>query len=185
MNRVRTDNTFLETKIRLRLDNLPAGDCRVLDCYAGTGLIWRTIKKRSKKKINVLGIEIENRDGIYLQGDNRKFLSSMDLSAFNVIDLDAYGVPYDQLRIIFSKKPRPEAVIFVTFIQIMYGGLPHGMLRDIGYKTSMINKCPALFYKNGFEKFKQYLAFNGIGQIRHYSHQKKHYLCFKIKKSGS
>ena len=94
MNSVQTDNSFLETKVKLRIDNLPAGECRVLDCYTGTGKIWRTIKQKTKKKIIVLGLELKNQGGVYLQGDNRKFLGSMDLRKFNVIDLDAYGVPY-------------------------------------------------------------------------------------------
>jgi len=185
MSKVQTDSSYLETKIKLRLENLPAGTCDVLDCYAGTGQIWNIIKQRTKKKINVLGIELKETQGIYLHGDNRKFLSSIDLTRFNVIDLDAYGVPYHQLKIIFARNLQPGTTIFVTFIQILYGGLPHGMLSDIGYSLSMIKKCPALFYKNGFEKFKRFLAINGIGQIKHYSYQKKHYLCFTIKKSGS
>ena len=185
MSKVQTDNSYLETKVKLRLENLPAGTCNVLDCYAGTGHIWKIIKQRArKKKFNVIGIELKEKQGVYLQGDNRKFLSSMDLTRFNVIDLDAYGVPYHQLKILFTKRLRPGTVVFVTFIQILYGGLPHGMLSDIGYRLSMVKKCPALFYKNGFEKFKQFLAINGIGQIRHYSYQKKHYLCFKVKKEA-
>lgn len=185
MNNVQTDNSFLETKVKLRIDNLPAGDCNVLDCYAGTGLIWKTIKERTGRTINVLGMDKKKIEGIYLQGDNLKFLASMDINKFNVIDLDAYGVPYHQLEIIFSQKLQAETIVFVTFIQSVYGRLPYEMLEDLGYSPSMIKKCPAIFFRNGFEKFKQYLAVRGIGQIKHYSHDKKHYLCFSIKKSGS
>ncbi|MBA7476231.1 hypothetical protein ES707_11613 [subsurface metagenome] len=184
MNSVQTDNSFLDTKIKLRIDNLPAGDCNVLDCYTGTGLIWKTIKERTKRRINVLGMDLKKLNGIYLHGDNLKFLASMDISKFNIIDLDAYGVPYNQLKIIFSQKLQPETIVFVTFIQSIYGGLPHGMLMDLGYNSLMIKKCPAIFFRNGFEKFKQYLAIKGIGQIKHYSHKKKHYLCFSIKKAA-
>ena len=130
MNSVQTDSSFFETKVKLRIDNLPAGDCNVLDCYAGTGLIWRTIKERTKRRINVLGMDLKKLQGIYLQGDNLKFLASMDISRFNIIDLDAYGVPYSQLEIIFSRKLQAETIIFVTFIQSIYGRLPHRMLRS-------------------------------------------------------
>ena len=182
MNSVQTDNSFLETKVKLRIDNLPAGECNVLDCYAGTGLIWRTIKEKTKRQINVLGMDLKEYQGIYLQGDNLKFLASMDISRFNIIDLDAYGVPYEQLKIIFSRKIQTETNVFVTFIQSVFGRLPYGMLQELGYSKSMIQKCPAIFFRNGFEKFKQYLAIRGIGQIKHYSHGEKHYLCFSIKK---
>ena len=184
MNSVQTDNSFLETKVKLRIDNLPAGDCNVLDCYTGTGLIWRTIKERTQRRINVLGMDLKKFNGIYLQCDNLKFLASMDISKFNIIDLDAYGVPYDQLKIIFSRKLKQETIVFVTFIQSLYGRLPNEMLEELGYSLSMIKKCPAIFFRNGFEKFKQYLAIKGIGQIKHYSHKKKHYLCFSIKKAA-
>ena len=183
MNNVQTDNSFFETKVKLRIDNLPARECSVLDCYTGTGLIWRTIKEKTKRRINVLGMELKKLHGIYLQGDNLKFLASMDISRFNIIDLDAYGVPYEQLKIIFSRKLQPETVVFVTFIQSVYGRLPNKMLKELGYSPAMIRKCPTIFFRNGFEKFKQYLAIKGIGQIKHYSHKKKHYLCFSIKKN--
>jgi hypothetical protein len=123
--------------------------------------------------------------GIYLQGDNLKFLASMDISKFNVIDLDAYGVPYLQLKIIFSRKLQKETVVFVTFIQSVFGRLPNDMLEELGYSPTMIRKCPAIFFKNGFEKFKQFLACHGIEQIRYYSHDQKNYLCFSIKKAVS
>jgi len=186
MNSVQTDNSFLEVKVKLRLDNLPAGTCNVLDCYAGTGLIWSTIKERISgpgHRINVLGMDRKKLAGIYLQGDNLKFLASMDISKFNVIDLDAYDVPYLQLKIIFSRKLHKEVVIFVTFIQSVYGRLPTDMLEELGYSPTMIRKCPSIFFRNGFEKFKQFLAIHGIEQIRYYSHDQKNYLCFTIKKA--
>ena len=124
MNSVQTDNSFLETKVKLRIDNLPAGECNVLDCYAGTGLIWRTIKEKTQRQINVLGMDLKKLQGIYLQGDNLKFLATMDISRFNVIDLDAYRVPYHQLKIIFSRKLHAETIDFVTFIQSVYCCLP-------------------------------------------------------------
>jgi len=186
MNSVQTDNSFLEVKVKLRMDNLPAGTCNVLDCYAGTGLIWRTIKEKVSgpgRRINVLGMDRKKLAGIYLQGDNLKFLASMDISKFNVIDLDAYGVPYLQLKIIFSRKLQKETVVFVTFIQSVYGRLPNDMLEELGYSPTMIRKCPAIFFRNGFEKFKQFLALHGIEQIRYYSHDQKNYLCFSLKKA--
>lgn len=184
MSKVQTDHSFLETKIQLRIDNLPEHDCNVLDCFAGSGLIWNKIKDRlPEKKIRVLSIEqkqIDNR--FYLQGDNIKYLSSMDLSRFNVIDLDAYGVPYKQLKIIFSRNLRSGTVIFVTFIQTLYGSLPIEMLVDIGYSRKMIAKCPTLFFKNGLDKLRQYLSLNGISEIKRYSYnnKQKNYLCFTI-----
>ena len=182
-HQTKTDNSYLGIKVKLRMDNLPAGDVRVLDCYHGEGRIWRTIKKRlPERSIEVLGIDTRSIGGSHLQGDNMKFLPSMDLRQFNVIDLDAYGVPYKQLQTIFSKRTQKNTTIFVTFSQSMFGKLPDRMLIGLGYNRAMINKCQSLFCKNGFKKLKQYLANNGIEQIRGYSNSRKNYLCFLLKK---
>lgn len=80
MIKVQTDNSHFEVKVKLREDNLPAGPCRVLDCYGGTGRIWNTIKQHNpKKKIRVLRIDKKkNRGGVYLVGDNSKFMEALD-----------------------------------------------------------------------------------------------------------
>lgn len=178
----KTDNSFLETKVRLRLENLPDGEISVLDCYRGSGIIWKTIRQRQpERNIIVMGIDRKSQAGIYLRGDNLKFLKSMDVRKFDVVDLDAYGIPYEQLKTLFSKQTRPGVVVFMTFIQSIFGRLPCRMLRDLGYSYSMVRKCPTLFNRNGFEKLKLWLAMNGVRQIKHFSTNRKHYLCFKIK----
>lgn len=181
---IKTDNSFLTTKVKLRIDNLPPGDLRVLDCYAGTGRIWNRIKKElPDRNIQILGIDLKKQGGIHLQGDNRKFIKSLDLTQFDIIDCDSYGVPFSLLKIIFSKPTRPGTVVFVTFIQSIFGRLPIGMLRDLGYTSKMIHKAPTLFNRSGFSKLKLWLANQGIGQIRHFSTTNKHYLAFNLKNS--
>ena len=171
---IKTDNSFLETKVKLRMDNLPPGEVRVLDCYHGEGVIWRTIKERMPgRDIEVLGIDTRSVGESHLQGDNMKFLPSMDLRYFNVIDMDAYGVPHKQLNAIFSRPTCNNAVVFVTFIQSVFGKLPDAMLEELGYSKAMVSKCQTLFCRNGFEKLMQYLALHGIDKIKVYSNSKK------------
>lgn len=183
-HQTKTDNSFFETKVKLRIDNLPAdGDIVVLDCFSGSGKIWNRIKQElQNRNISVLGIDQKNQSGIYLRGDNRKFLESLDLSRFDVIDCDSYGVPYKQLKTLFRKQTRSDVIIFVTFIQSIFGRLPCRMLSDIGYSPAMIRKCPSLFNRHGFAKFKLWLSLRGVEQIKHYSTGQKHYLCFETKK---
>ncbi len=182
MSSAQTDNSHFEVKVRLRTDNLPKGPCRVLDLYGGTGRIWETIKERNpKRNIRVLRIDKKpDRGGVYLLGDNSKFLQALDPGQFNVIDLDAYGVPYKLLKWLFERSHGRPTTIFTTFIQSLYGCLPAGFLADLGYNRAMVQKCPSLFYRNGFAKLKRYLAANGVTKIKHYSDasNRKHYLCF-------
>lgn len=181
MSKAKTDNSHLEAKVLLRVNHLPEKDpVRVLDCFHGSGIIWKNVILRCpNRKILVTGIE-EKRGlpGLYLVGDNRKYLSMMDLSQFDVIDLDAYVVPFDQIEILMIRPG--QRTVFVTFIQSNYGQLPLGMLECLGYTKSMVIKCPTLFCRNGFEKMKAYLAKAGLSQlwVRKPSYG-KYYFCFE------
>lgn len=106
MNRAQTDNSYFDAKIKLRIDHLPNKKfLSVLDLFGGDGLIWNEIIKQSGKDITVLRMDIKlDKPGVYLKGDNLKFLKVMDLNQFDIIDVDAYGVPYAQLKEIFRKK---------------------------------------------------------------------------------
>lgn len=186
---IKTDNSYLATKVKLRMDNLPAKKIlRVLDCFHGKGTIWRHINNRStKKNIIVLGID-KNKDyaGQALIGDNTKFLANMDLREFDIIDLDAYGVPFAQLKIISENPTSAGCQVFVTFIQSGYRGLPKKMLNKLGFPNKMIEKVPSLFYNNGIEKWLQYLAMCGIARVKLYSDNsnRKHYMAFSMPGKG-
>jgi len=176
MNRqpIRTDNSYLNTKINLRMNHLPdRKNIKVLDCFAGRSRIWKEIKKKSNRNINVVGIDRISY-GSTLKGDNVKYLKGMNLDKYDIIDLDAYGVPFRQLEIIFKKKYK--GILFITFVQSIFGRLPVRMLEKIGYTRNMIKKCPTLFNRNGIEKFKQYLAINGIKRIIIINKNNKKYL---------
>jgi hypothetical protein len=151
----------------------------VLDCYSGHGWIWKEVKKTNN---NITTTQIDTRDdksGIYLKGDNSKFLGGMDLSTFNVVDLDSYGVPVEQLAILFDRNYK--GVVFFTFIQSNRGRLPNQMLFNIGYTPEMVKKIPTLFNKNGFDKFYKWLFLNGICEINYINHKRKYYGYFHSK----
>jgi hypothetical protein len=168
--RIKTDNSYFITKVNLRLRHLPKKDeIKVLDCFAGESKIWKSIKKTTNKRINVIGIDKKKYNNT-LKGDNVKYLKALNLNKYDVIDLDAYGIPFKQLEIIFQKKYKGK--VFITFIQSIFGQLPEEMLLNLGYTKSMIKKCPTLFNLNGLEKFKLYLAKRGIKRI--YSITKKY-----------
>jgi len=183
----KTDNSYMAIKVAIRKNEI--GDlakAHVLDAYSGHGDIWRKIKRELPGTvITVDEIEIKKRKGIYLRGDNLKYLSGMELSQYDVIDLDAYGIPYKQLEIIFkyarTRHGEKKAIIFFTFIQTIFGMLPHGMLSNLGYTKAMILKIPTLFSQNGFDKFKQYLGNRGVRQIKYISKGNKHYGSFEIR----
>jgi len=182
----KTDNHYTGDKVAIRINHSPWSDdrpLRVLDCYGGHGIIWRAIQRKTGKQINRTAID-QRKDmfQLHLHGDNVKVMAGMDLKKFDVIDLDAYGIPYDQLKIVFDQNFK--GTVFVTAIQAMRGGIPSGLLMDIGFKNEMIRKSPTLFGRRGFQYLLEWLALNGIKKITHRSKARKHYFTFDIVDDG-
>ena len=175
-----TDNSFFNDKVLLRLNNIPKKQSLfVLDAFSGSGSIWKDIQKKYPGKITTLKIDKEKKqEAFVLLGNNQKYLESLDLGVFDVIDLDAYGIPYQQLKTVFKKKYK--GIIFVTFIQTLMGTLPFDFLEDLGYTKAMVKKCPTLFFKNGFEKLCSFLKINGVERIKYRQNNRKTYLCFSV-----
>lgn len=179
MSNRQTDNSYLWDKVMLRAAHLPAGDLRVLDAFHGSGRIWRKISQLTGRDIDVIGIDKKRKTGSFcLIGDNRKFMREMNLNQFNVIDLDAYGIPIPQLDMLFERQW--AGTCFVTFIQSMQGGLTAKLLTDLGCTRKMIRTCPSLLMRHGFEKFKAWLYIKGVREIAYRSRDRKHYVTFRI-----
>lgn len=161
----KTDNSYLIDKIELRKRFLPNKEnVKILNCYGGDNHIWKRVEIETCRTFDITNIDIkEKKDVAYLQGDNSKFLESLDLSIYDIIDLDAYGVPYQQLKTIFKKQYK--GIVFITFIQSVMGSLPNGILTDFGYTKDMLKKCRTIFYKRGLDIMTHFLALNGIRKI--------------------
>lgn len=179
MKPVLTENSYFADKVALRLAHLPnKSTLRILDCFSADGSLWQEIRKKTKKKLQVLRIEKERgKRGVYLPGDNLKYLSVLDLQQFDVIDLDAFGVPYEQLKILFDRKYAGH--VYVTFIQSMFGRLPPAMLEEIGFTPAMTGKAPSLFNRAGRAHFLAYLGAHGVKKTQIISIGRKHYLHFR------
>ncbi len=178
MARTKVANSFLADKVYLRADHLPEGEVTVLDCYAGQGLIWRGVAHVTGRRIRRLPIEMTASAEFHLPGDNRAYLGTIDLARFNVVDLDAYGVPYEQLRLLFKRGYR--GTVFATFIQIGWSSLPHAMLLDLGFTDEMIMCSPVLCSKSSWEHFLEWLALRGVPHVWHRTHERKHYMAFTL-----
>jgi len=179
MGQIKTDNAHLQDKVSLRSRHLP-DPAVVLDCFAGEGTIWKMVKESNPdKNIKTLSIEKEkNKGGFHLVGDNTRFLTALNLSVYNVIDLDSYGVPYAQLKILFERDY--HGLVFFTFIKSFAGQLPWDMLEEIGFSRTMIEKSPILCSRNGWQKFREFLALRGVEQVTYINHGRKYYGFFNL-----
>jgi tRNA G26 N,N-dimethylase Trm1 len=179
---IKTNNdlSLINAKIQLRINSIEHlnGTIKVLELFGGEGILWSEVKKITGKDIKVLGIDKNKYKRVQLQGDNLKFIDSLDLNYFDVIDCDAWGSPFHQVEKILNANY--IGVVHCTFIQTMMGCLSKEMLLKLGYTENMISKVRTLFNKNGIDKFKNYLAKSGINQIFIVTDKKKNYLYFNL-----
>jgi hypothetical protein len=117
----KTNNSHHKVKVELRADairGLGKDRVRVLDAFAGDSLIWESVAKELPDvSFDVLKIDKKPySDPKIIVGDNRKVMPSLDLAEFDLIDLDAWGIPQDQLRLCAERAPGvPVAVTCIMF----------------------------------------------------------------------
>lgn len=178
----KTDNHYLRDKIQLRIDRSPWPEgrpLRVLDAFGGKGLVWSAVERLSGRAVERTGID--HRDDVtafHLHGDNTKVMAGLDLARFDVIDLDAYGIPCDPL--FECLRQGYVGTLFVTFIQVVHGRLPDRLLLAMGFSTEQLRKVGTLCSKRGWQYFLQWLAWQGVTRVYHRSKARKHYLAFDL-----
>jgi len=178
---IKTDNSFLSEKVMLRLEILKKirkKTIKILDAFNGQGIIWKVVSEKTKKNILIIPIEIKDKPGIYLKCDNIKFIKGMDLSNFDIIDLDAYGSPYKQLSELFKKDYK--GFVICTYNQRIVGNLHKKMLIELGFTNEMIKKIPTLFTKNPIGKMKDYLSIHNVKKITGYFLKRTNYFYFFV-----
>ena len=121
---------------RLVLDEVPSA--RVLDVFAGSGNMYRAVWRFAP--CGYAGCDfrwfMDDRDAFVV--DNRRLLRSIDLSPFNLFDLDAFGSPWEQALIIAARRRvTPGEVIGICLTDgsarnMKLGGLPLALREACG-----------------------------------------------------
>ena len=137
----------------------------VLDLFAGKSEVWRRLSPDT-----YLGIEIEkgkNPDAIV--GDNRKIIPTLDLSRFNVIDCDSYGVPATQIKLLYENKTlQTGTVILYTCISNSVSSMPKSLREYAGIKKEAYVKRPSMFNAYNVPLFYDLLASLGVRMVTEY-----------------
>jgi hypothetical protein len=183
----KTNNSRKAEKTNIRKEviwNINKKNIFVLDAFAGKSILWGIIKLVNNKKITVLGID-KNESDADIYGDNIKVLPCLNLEKFDIIDLDAWGCPYDQIRLIFENKTLAKGTyVIYTYIITGMGGANRRLLKEIGITDKMTKKAPLLCAKKQNLAFDQFLHKNGIKHVTeievHDGTSKKRYGYFKI-----
>lgn len=165
---VKSDNSHQWRKTLVRLGairSINKSKINVLDCYAGKGKTWDHVQKNTDAKINVVRIEKEQGKGRFaLRGECERYLKKIDLSIFDIVDLDAYGSPSKQLQILFDRKYR--GVVCVTGIMFSVNKGDDVLLRECGISQEIIEKIPvSMMPVKYFDMMKHFLAKNGVKKV--------------------
>ena len=118
------DNKSLPLKVQLRkhvLDKAKLRTLRVLDLYAGEGLIWRELQKSFRVESYTPVDKAPRIPGTIKANVTPRFLSGFDLREYNVIDVDTYGEPWLVWTHLFPRINR-QTVFFLTHGAIMTPG---------------------------------------------------------------
>lgn len=158
--------TQLKTGIRLALvDALGKRDIKVLDAYSGQGVMWKEIRAaRPDVKFHITSIDqkITGRTDV-IRGNNLNIMPSLPLSEFDIIDLDAYGQPTEQLALVAELAPNVPVV--VTVIQTNIGTTPYKVLQSIGIPPQWEEEVRQVFRNVGpTDLWDQYCA--SLGYVR-------------------
>lgn len=161
----KTDNTGLDNKVYLRKEATEhLESLRVLDLFAGENRLWSTFEKEK-----YYGVEMEKGKGsLNLYADNLKIIPSLDLSKFNVIDCDSYGMPVKQIEALYRNNSLQKGTVIVyTCIGSALSGVNAELLETFGV-SEMYKKIKVLINKKGTELFYGYLYHLGVKEVCEY-----------------
>jgi len=160
----KVDNTSVPDKVFLRqqatkhLEKL-----NVLDLYAGENILWSHFKTA-----RYYGVEIIKGKGKNLNADCKRVTASLDLSGFNVIDCDSYGIPFEVLLKIFENKTLQKGtVIIYTAISNKLSGVSKECLKMFGLEA-VYQKSHALVAAKAIDLFYAMLERHGVKMVYYY-----------------
>lgn len=167
----KTDNSHLEAKVALRLEalrQLGRDSVHVVDAFAGTGLVWAEVRARTDVDVQTLSIDRKPYAGAsVISADNRKVLGGLDYRGFDLVDLDAYGVPHEQLRLV--AKAAPALPVLVTCILGNMSIPPGRVLDAAGIPEAWRRNAPqVLFARWKLEFWSAYAASLGYTHTLRY-----------------
>jgi hypothetical protein len=122
----------IKAELRRRVLNNLGAPARVFDAFAGDGEMYRAVWREAEAYEGCDFKLIRDRRVAFV-GDNRRVLRAIDLQAFNVFDLDAYGSPWEQALIIAANRTvaAGQRIGFTisegSALKLKLGGMPNAL----------------------------------------------------------
>jgi len=132
----------------------------VLDLFAGNNLIWKNFKC-----VKYFGVEKVKGKGNNLNADNNRIIESLDLSEFNIIDADSYGIPFNQIEKIYNNHTlKNETIILYTLITNKMSMINKACIKTYNLAT-IYKKTKTLVNAKAHELFYGYLYENNVTEL--------------------
>ena len=132
-------------------------------------------------KINAI-VEEANK-GKNLNANTRDVFDAIDLSEFNVIDCDSYGIAFDLYKkLLTNNKVKSGTIIIYTLITNEFTKIQNEAKKEFNFKH-FYDKAPSLFNARAIEFFYEMLGNYGIKEVNYYAIRDnfdKHYGYFVI-----
>lgn len=143
----------------------------VLDLFAGKGEVWKRLRPDTYQ-----GVEIERGNNPKaIVGDNRTIIPKLDLSQYNVIDCDSYGVPADQIALLYENGTmRSGTVVLYTCISNSVSTVPSRLQDYGGFRGELYHKAQTLFNDWSIPLFFDFLASLGVDRVWEYEEPSGH-----------
>lgn len=177
----KTDNKSIANKLFIRKEAIKKlNEVKVLDLFAGRNVLWSNIKTDK-----YFGIDIDINKGKNLNADTRKVFDNMNLSEYNVIDCDSYGIAFDLYKkLLIRDDVQDDTIVFYTAITNEFTKIQNEAKKEFNFKH-FYNKAPSLFNARAIKFFYEFLSHYGITEVNYYAirdHFDKHYGYFVINK---
>lgn len=140
------DNTSLPLKLALRRRLLhPFAEqwpLLVMDCCAGSGLIWKRLRREFAVEL-YLPFDVKRVKGA-VRVDSARWLRDVGVCG-SVVDVDAYGEPWRQYRAVLAGEwPQSDLLVFLTVGQGVgsLGKISRAALQALGMKAEWHQSIP-------------------------------------------
>lgn len=147
LNGAKTHNSHaaLGVKIEMRrnvLDSVGRERAHVFDAYAGPGEMYRGAWREAASYTGCDAEWFKDERRMFV-ADNQTVMRSIDLGAFNVFDLDAFGSPWETATILAARRrvaPGETVGLCITDgsgLRLKLSGVPHALARLAGVGGTM------------------------------------------------
>ena len=172
--RRKTDNRSIADKLIIRqtvIEEADVGSLRVLDLFAGEGNLWGRLREKFHVETYTPVDMAARQAGQIRFKITPRLIAALDLSRFNVIDIDTYGDPFALWHeVLFRIKTR--TVVFLTRGRVTYGagrmpiskhakkvmGIPIDWdvpgkveLLEYGDRSQLLEECPTAKIEFGYK----------------------------------